>query len=88
MFCCNRKLCHFVIYAFEDIKFIEVKSDDVFIRGMLEKLTSLYNNYFRQVGQVLLQKNKQIMSLKRVIEVQHSPNYSNRPEYNCIMCCF
>ena len=48
MFCCNRKLCHFVVYTFEDIKFIEVKRDDVFIQGMLEKLTSFYNNYFRQ----------------------------------------
>ena len=36
------------IYTFEDIKFIEVKRDDVFIQGMFEKLTSFYNNYFRQ----------------------------------------
>ena len=48
MFCCSRKLCHFVVYTFEDIKFIEVKRDDVFIQGMLEKLISFYNNYSRQ----------------------------------------
>ena len=48
MFCCNRKQCHFVIYTFEDIKVIMVKRDDVFIQGMLEKLTSFYNNYFRR----------------------------------------
>ena len=48
MFCCNRKLCHFVVYTFENIKFIEVKRDGVFIQGMLENLTRFYNNYFRQ----------------------------------------
>ena len=43
----GKKLSHFVIYTFQDLKIIEVPYDNAMVQKMLTKLTLFYKDFFR-----------------------------------------
>ncbi|CAC5384454.1 unnamed protein product [Mytilus coruscus] len=53
MFCTNLKNCHFVVFTLQEVQYIHIKRDDIFIQNMVEKLEDFYKTYFRKA---ILQK--------------------------------
>lgn len=53
MFCTNLKTCHFVVFTLQEVQYIHIKRDDIFIQYMVEKLEDFYKTYFRNA---ILQK--------------------------------
>ncbi|CAC5413912.1 unnamed protein product [Mytilus coruscus] len=53
MFCTNLKTCHFVVFTLQEVQYIHIKRDDIFIQNLVEKLEDFYKTYFRKA---ILQK--------------------------------
>ncbi|CAC5413887.1 unnamed protein product [Mytilus coruscus] len=49
MFCTNLKNCHFVVFTLQEVQYIHIKRDDIFIQNMVEKLEDFYKTYFERI---------------------------------------
>lgn len=65
MFCTHLKTCHFVVFTLQEVQYIHIKRDDIFIQYMVEKLEDFYKTYFRKaILQTFLYKDYDKYSLE------------------------
>ncbi|CAC5390637.1 unnamed protein product [Mytilus coruscus] len=53
MFCTNLKNCHFVVFTLQEVQYIHIKRDDIFIQNMVEKL----EDFIKLISERLFFKN-------------------------------